>query len=171
MQPTTMPDTLYAVERNNSARLANAPQAPSQIQQRPSSAPPAIGTNNREAAQLLRASLQKNKNPANVKSDHPDAVEDGPEPKLARVSGVDSSVSSGVVANNDDPAVLEKNSGEVSLSLMSLDPEICFRSFDFSCLAHMIIRKFLVLNGLETVSVLLPITHVLTFILPYYLVG
>lgn len=120
-QPTTMPDTLYAVQRNNSARLATAPQAPVQIQQRPSSAPPAIGTNNRQAAQLLRANLQKNKNQANMKSDHSDAVEDGPEPKLARVNGADSSVSAAVVVNGDDPVVPERNSEEVSLLLLLLD--------------------------------------------------
>lgn len=116
-----MPDTLFAVERYNSARLANAPQAPSQIPQRPSSAPPAIGTNNRQAAQLLRASLQKNKNQANVKDDYSDAVEDGPEPKLARVNGADSSVSSAVVASKDDPVVSERNSEEVCLLLMPFD--------------------------------------------------
>jgi hypothetical protein len=108
-----MPDTLYAVERYNSARLANAPQAPTQIQQRPSSAPPAIGTNNRQAAQLLRASLQKNKSQASMKSDHSDGLENGPEPKLARVNGADSSVSAAVVTNEDDPVVPERNSEEV----------------------------------------------------------
>lgn len=110
-----MPDTLYAVERYNSARLANAPHAPSQIQQRPSSAPPTMVTNNRQAAQLLRSFLQKNKNQGNVESDPSDAVEDGPEPKLARVNGADSSVSSAVVANMHNGVVLERNSEEVSL--------------------------------------------------------
>ncbi|KAG0597626.1 hypothetical protein M758_12G009600 [Ceratodon purpureus] len=111
-QPTTMPDTLYAVERYNSSRLANAPQAPAQIPQRPSSAPPAIGTNNRQAAQLLRASLQKHKSQSNIKSDHSNSSENGPEPKLARVNGADSSVSAAVITNEDDPAATEKNSEE-----------------------------------------------------------
>lgn len=93
-----MPDTLYAVQRNDSARLANAPQAPQQIQQRPSSAPPDVGTNNRQAAQLLRASLQRNKNQANGKGGHTTDAEDGPEPKLARVADADS-ISDAVVLN------------------------------------------------------------------------
>jgi 5'-3' exoribonuclease 2 len=103
-QPTTMPETLYAVERNTSARLANAPQAPVQIQQRPSTAPPAIGDNH-QAAQLLRASLQKNKKQVNVDTDIPDSVMDGPEPKLSRLNGADTCVTSGVVSTPDDPMV------------------------------------------------------------------
>lgn len=128
-QPTTMPETLYAVERNNSARLANAPQAPVQIQQRPSTAPPAIGTDNHQAAQLLRASLQKNKKQANVDTDIPDSVMDGPEPKLSRLNGADTCVTSGVVSTPDDPMVLQSSSESVSFSSMSLNSVIRSRRF------------------------------------------
>lgn len=89
------------VHRNTSARLATPYQSTSQVQDRPSSAPPLLGGNNHQAAQLLRASLSRNKSQANGQNGQSCDGRDGPETKLSRVLDADSSVASAVVTKED----------------------------------------------------------------------
>lgn len=120
-QPNVHPDSLYPVQPNNSARLAT-PAQPAPYNQDQSSngrvAFPASGANNQQAAQLLRASLMKNKNQVNGQSEHEPGA--GPDTKLLRLNDADSIVLSAVVGNEDTTMAADKDLEEVRLKILFL---------------------------------------------------